>query len=70
MLNILYEANSSPAKCLWKEDDLHAAYDTACDESYVFEYGFRQHREAYTYCPNCGREIELAPVAEEVDDET
>ena len=59
----------APGKtCLWTEDLDYCSWDAACGGAYQFDYDFRNERRGYKFCPNCGREIEIASVKEYKED--
>lgn len=50
--------------CHWTQDKFDDFYDSDCNHCYCFDYEFHVDG-AYTYCPGCGRRIELVLRKEE-----
>lgn len=59
-------ARSSRARgsgCLWKWEEWHGYYETACGNAYCFDDEFKPGK-GYQYCPGCGQ-----PILTELDEE-
>lgn len=57
-------ANEAPAPvnaelCVWKQDEWHGYYDTACGEAFEHENGGTPEQNHFCHCPGCGKTIKV-----------
>ena len=54
--------------CVWFENETDGIWETACKQEFEFFEG-GPSANGFAFCPFCGKQILVAPVSKEVDDD-